>query len=272
MLTKKKMLISITMLLIAVFGTMSAVQAIEVYIYTDAEGNITVTTSDEANGTLTIIYNGVDLLAELNSQLETINSQLITIVWLEEQMKNLELNDLNQKILQLIEELNTILEDVYGKVGFLAYVIGLTSNSSTTVEDLKSGDSTIVNYLDKTFANLDETNAAISNLDKELADTYVEVRLAMEAQGVEIENLEEYANELEGRVKELEELTNERLSMLNSSILTETNRQTMMQRNLDVLMALSVFLTIVLAVVATALVYVANKKSKTKPQQLKPKL
>ena len=263
------------MLLIAI-GTMTTVQAMEVHIDVDAEGNITVTTSNEDNGTLTIIYNGVDLLSELNSQLETVNSQLITIMILQEQMKRFELNDLNQKILQLIEELNSVFKDVYGKVGFLAYVIGLNSNSSMIVENLKSGDSTIVNYLDEASADLDDTNLAISNVAKELADTYTEAKLAMQEQGIEIKNLEEFTNDLEEYLNKLEEYTEEQLSILDSSVLDETNRQTAteerqtvaeerlnyVEKQLNMFASLSICLVMALASLVIALVYVATKKPK----------
>ena len=257
MLTKKKMLSILAMLLFAVLGTMTTVQAMEVYIYTDAEGNITVTTADEGNGTLTIIYNGVDLLAVLDGQRQEVNSLWAEIQYWQS-MNYYDVSSLYGKLNGLIEELNGVFNDVYGNLGLLVRLIGLDSNSTITV-DL---DNTVVDHLNNAFDNLNQIDSEISSLQGELTDNYGEIYGGLENQEERSDALEEYVNELE-------ELINQRLSMLNSSILEETDRQTMMQRNLDVFMALSVFLTIVLAVLATALVYVSKKKT---TQQLKPKL
>ena len=248
--SKKFVSITITLLLIASIGTIIPVKAdTDVTVYTVGDVTLTVNIT---NGSLLLIYDGIDILAEihyvqqrmfyLQGLMYTFMSTYATQESLTnlEQVINQELYNLNQTVSQLVGELDVILEDLYGKTNFLAYVIGLDSNSSIIATNLMSGNYTIVNYLDSIITTLDNVDNdlliledAISEIRERLGELEVFKLYALEqfnATYLEIENLVNYTdtqldnlyNELLGEIQTLEIST---IQFVNSTYIELNERR-----------------------------------------------
>lgn len=207
----------ITALLIVSVGATLPVKAdTDVSVYTVGDVNLTVEIVD---GSLTLTYNGRDILAEINSLKSSLWAVSSSMSYL---ATKTDVGALNQTVGQLIGELDLIFNDVYGKTNLLAGVLGISSNSSAVSLNLNSGDYTFVSYLDGILSNLDETNTELAGTYNELVtfENYAEGRF--NATYLEIESLGNYTdiqlnnlyNELDGELQGLEAST---LQVVNST-------------------------------------------------------
>ena len=191
----KKILSVLAILLVVSVGIVLPVQA-DTYVDVTTTGNVQVIIN--TNGTVHLIYNGVNIQAEING----LKAILASITYQMSQLATkTDMENLNQTVYQLIGELDTILEDLYGKTNFLANVIGLASNSSVVVENLKIGTQTIASYLDSIIATLNNIKKDINTLDNNLSEIYTELQAfenytegRFNATYLEIENLGNYTD------------------------------------------------------------------------------
>ena len=168
----KKTLSILVILLVVSVGIALPVNA-DTYVDVDTTGDVQVIINTD--GTVHLIYNGVNIQGEINN----LYSVMAYISW---QMATLatktDVNNLNQTVYSLIGELDMVFKDVYDNANFLASIIGISSNSSSVSLNLKSGDYTIVSYLDGILADLYETNTTLTNVRNELTnfENYVDGR------------------------------------------------------------------------------------------------
>jgi len=112
------------------------------------------------NGTVTFIYNGLNVLRDVKGDIKwlqsRVNSNKLAIMLIRRDMGN------------LIYALNETFSDVYGRMYYLAYVTGLTHNSSKVTLLLKSGNMTITDFLDQLINVTEKHDMMIQNLTVEV--------------------------------------------------------------------------------------------------------
>lgn len=242
--SKKMLSILIATLLTVSIGITVPVKAdVDVSVSTVGDVNLTVEIVD---GSLTIIYNGVNILAELNSLQNSVQGLSTYMSYL---ATKTEMSGLNQTVNRLVGELDEVLEDLYGNTVFLAYVIGLNSNS-TVGANLLSGDYTIAGYFESMITALDNVSSDVITIDKALSETNVELLAfgnytegKFNSTYLEIENLADYTNnqlnniyfELNEQNEKLKESMVKDVLTLDTMIQAETNRQTIAEENFKAL-------------------------------------
>lgn len=240
--SKKMLSILLATLLTLSLLTIIPVKAdVDISVYTVGDVNLTVEIVD---GTLHIIYNGVDLLTELNSLGNSIHAIAYQISYL---ATKTELGDLNQTINQLVGELDIILEDIYSKTIFLAYAIGLNSNS-TVGTNLMSGNYTVAGYFESIITEMNNVSSDIATLDNVLSEINLELQAfenytdgKFNATYLEIENLVNYTDkqlnaiffELNEKRENLTELMVKDVLTLDTRIQEEADRQTITEENFE---------------------------------------
>ena len=240
--SKKMLSVLLATLLTLSLLTIIPVKAdVDISVYTVGDVNLTVEIVD---GTLHIIYNGVDLLTELNSLGNSIHAIAHQISYL---ATKTELGDLNQTVNQLVGELDVILEDIYSKTIFLAYAIGLNSNS-TVGTNLMSGNYTVAGYFESIITEMNNVSSDIATLDNVLSEINLELQAfenytdgKLNATYLEIENLANYTDrqlnaiffELNEKRENLTESMVKDVLTLDTRIQEEADRQTITEENFE---------------------------------------
>jgi hypothetical protein len=240
--SKKMLSVLLATLLTLSLLTIIPVKAdVDISVYTVGDVNLTVEIVD---GTLHIIYNGVDLLTGLNSLQNSIHAIAYQISYL---ATKTELGDLNQTVNQLVGELDIILEDIYSKTIFLAYAIGLNSNS-TVGTNLMSGNYTVAGYFESIITEMNNVSSDIATLDNVLSEINLELQAfenytdgKLNATYLEIENLANYTDkqlnailfELNEKREKLTESMVKDVLTLDTKIQEEADRQTITEENFE---------------------------------------
>ena len=239
--SKKMLSVLIATLLTLSLLTTIPVKA-DVYVSIDTVGDVNLTV-EIVDGTLHIIYNGVDLLTELNGLQSSIHAIAYQISYLATKTEL----DLNQTVNQLVGELDVILEDIYSKTIFLAYAIGLNSNS-TVGTNLMSGNYTVAGYFESIITEMNNVSSDIATLDNVLSEINLELQAfenytdgKLNATYLEIENLANYTDrqlnaiffELNEKRENLTESMVKDVLTLDTRIQEEADRQTITEENFE---------------------------------------
>ena len=269
----KIVLLAMIMLLSTVVSVQPAF-ADEVYIDVDLNGDAYVNI-ENTDGDLTVIYNGRDILAELEAyykELLDLQSQLAYLQGLAN-LGDLQ-GDFTELYIQvgiLIEELEDILKGLYGDLGFLAHVIGINpGNNSAIVEVLLSGNATIVDYLDEAFNSIYGLDGALTYTNTEIVNfqEYTQTQLNITYTELsdlhfELVSFEDYTqqqlNYTYTELKSFEEYIEDQLVMLDVSLLDEANRQVALEGKLETVQNMFYGAIGFSAVLAVALIVVGRK-------------
>jgi len=151
---------------------------VTITIQMEGDAYITITNS---NGSITIIYNGVDIIKNLATKNEI--SSLRTKIYA-----------INRKLGVLIAGLNESFNDLYGKVYFLAHVTGIYkgNDNSTVTLMLKSGNATLVDFMDQLFNITKQQSLLIRNLSLEVKANHQETNEKLNQAFQEIYNNRQY--------------------------------------------------------------------------------
>ena len=227
------MLLSTTLCIVPAFAD-------EVHIEIDMNGDAYVNI-ENTDGDLTVIYNGRDILGELEAYYKELLNLQSQIAYLQG-LANLgdlqgDFTELYLQVSLLIKDLEGILKDLYGNLGFLAHVIGINpGNNSAIVEVLLSGNATIVDYLDEAFTSINGLDGALNYTNTELVNfqDYTQTQLNTAYLGLndlhsELLSFEEYTqqqlNTTYTELKSFQEYIENQLVMLDVSLLDEANSQ-----------------------------------------------
>lgn len=240
--TKKVSTVLIATLLVA-----SLVLSIPVY----ADTSVSVVTLEdvtvvvETDGTVSLYYNGVNIQEVINglgSALNYVANKMSTLA------KEHDLGELNQTVYSLIGELNLVLDNLYGRTNYLAAVIGLNSNSSTVLENLKNGTVTVAGYFESIITEMNNVSSDIATLDNVLSEINLELQAfenytdgKLNATYLEIENLANYTDkqlnailfELNEKREKLTESMVKDVLTLDTRIQEEADRQTITEENFE---------------------------------------
>ena len=263
--------------MIILLSTMVSIQpafADEVYINVDMDGDAYVTI-ENTDGDLTVIYNGRDILAELEAYYKELLNLQSQIAYLQG-LANLgdlqgDFTELYLQVSLLIEDLEEILKDLYGNLGFLAHVIGINpGNNSAIVEVLLSGNATIVDYLDQAFTSIYGLDGALNYTNTELVNfqDYTQTQLNTAYLGLndlhsELLSFEEYTqqqlNTTYTELKSFEKYIEDQLVMLDVSLLDEKDVQMALEGKLEMTQNILYGSLGFSAVLAVALIVVGRK-------------
>ena len=191
-MSKSKLQIPLIFSLLFLLATPVSVKA-------DDQVSITIQMSGDAyvkitntNGTVTFIYNGRDFLKKYEWTVDRVNSNKLAIMLLRRDMK------------RLVYALNETFADLYGKVYFLAHVTGVTSNSSRVTMQLRSGNTTLADFIDQLLNATEKQNLEIRQLRIRISSNENETK----------EELNKVWNEMLNHKSELQKL-NGKLQRLN---------------------------------------------------------
>ncbi len=263
--------------MIILLSTMVSIQpafADEVYINVDMDGDAYVTI-ENTDGDLTVIYNGRDILAELEAYYKELLNLQSQIAYLQG-LANLgdlqgDFTELYLQVSLLIEDLEEILKDLYGNLGFLAHVIGINpGNNSAIVEVLLSGNATIVDYLDQAFTSIYGLDGALNYTNTELVNFQDYTQTQLNTAYLELSDLhfelvsfEEYTqqqlNTTYTELKSFEKYIEDQLVMLDVSLLDEKDVQMALEGKLEMTQNILYGSLGFSAVLAVALIVVGRK-------------
>jgi len=197
-------------------------------IPTKAEDKVTITIKmsgdayvriTNTNGSVTFVYNGRNILKEYKWTVDRVNSNKLAIMLLKRDLK------------RLVYALNETFADLYGKVYFLAHVTGIYNgnDNSTVTLMLKSGNTTLVDFIDqlinmtntqkiqieelqlKVYSNHEETKQKLNQAFKEIYTN----RAYYEEQ---LKKINTNLSELNDRLDKMKEQTNEKIKDLTNQI------------------------------------------------------
>ena len=171
-----------------------------VAISVEMKGDAYITIRNE-EGSITIIYNGVNVLRKLASKAQ--------VSGLKKQVAELrrELND-------IADALDLVFKDLYSKVYFLAYVTGVTGDNSTIAMQIRSGNMTLPDFIEQLFNITESQSLQIEELSLRVDASQEEVRRELnELWNKVVERLKETQNEVHSVKAELQK-TNERIDNL----------------------------------------------------------
>jgi len=195
-------------------------------IPTRADDNVSITikmsgdayvTIENNNGTLRFIYNGRDILQDAANKYEDalqnvihdyksavgrINSNKLAIMLI------------RRDLIRLINALNKTFVDLYGKTYFLARVTGILGNSSRVTLSLKSGNMTLVDFIDQLLNTTEKQDMQITKLSLEVASNQQETREKLNKAFQEIYMNRAY---IEDQLKILDEKINALSNKTNST-------------------------------------------------------
>jgi hypothetical protein len=264
---KNKIALLAMIMLLSTVVSIQPVLADEVYIDVDMNGDAYVNI-ENTDGNLIVIYNGRDILAELEAyykELLDLQSQLAYLQGLAN-LGDLQ-GDFTELYIQvgiLIEDLEDILKDLYGNLGFLAHVIGVNpGNNSAIVEVLLSGNATIVDYLDQAFNSIYDLDGALTYTNNELVGFQDYTQQQLSDLQFELVNFEDYTqqqlNSTYNELKSFEKYIEDQLVMLDVSLLDEANRQVTLEGKLETVQNMFYGAMGFSAVLAVALIVVGRK-------------
>jgi len=163
-MSKSKLQIPLIFSLLFLLATPISVKAddrVSITIRMSGDAYVTITNS---NGSITFVYNGRNVLKEYKWTVSRVNSNKLAIMLLKRDLK------------RLIYALNETFADLYGKVYFLAHVTGAMSNSSRVTMQLRSGNMTLVDFIDQLLNATEKQDVQIRNIRLEIASNQQETR------------------------------------------------------------------------------------------------
>ena len=221
----------------------------QVTIKIQMEGDAYVTITNN-NGSLTFTYNGVDVINSLASkdEVRSIQSQLSAV--------DSRTAILYHKIRLLVKELDKTFSDLYRKVYYLAHVTGIYNgnDNSTVTLQLKSGNMTLVDFVDQ-LLNVTETQGIqIKNLSLEVSSNHKETQKKLSQAFNEIalnreyyeDKIRELDSKLDSKITLLREEVNQKLSDLSGEMETFKNTVTLKLNGLTLVLWCIGFLNVIM--------------------------
>jgi len=140
---------------------------VTVTIKMNGDAYVTITNN---NGTIIFTYNGKNIMPKLQDDVDWLKARVNS--------NKLAISLIRRDLRRLIEALNYTFGDLYGKVYFLAHVTGIykgNDNSTVTIM-LKSGNMTIVDFINQLLNTTEKHDMQITNLSLEVASNRQETR------------------------------------------------------------------------------------------------
>lgn len=163
-MTRQK-ICSIVPIILLLILTIPAAMADTVNIKIDMDGNANVHIQND-NGTFSIVYNGRDILGELEAAKKSINDMEKTFIYWAGQRKAHEQDILivEEQLNNLTRDLNIVLGDLYGNLGYTMHVVGINQGNSSVAIQLIAGNATVAEYIDDIMYDVDSLSFSLGDL------------------------------------------------------------------------------------------------------------
>ncbi|MBW2672042.1 MAG: hypothetical protein JRD89_01335 [Deltaproteobacteria bacterium] len=183
---------------------------VDIDIYTTDDASIDVNmTAPYLNASINL--NGVDVLEEKRDLESAFNAYVIAGWWSQQALDRIE--ELQERINGLIDDLNQIFTDVYGNLGYIYGVMGVTHNSTAVVQMLRDGNMTVAEYIDQQQKQLDTLAGELERLQGDV--------------NLKLDDAAEQLNHLHSELAALDAETTTHFAMVDASLkeLQETVHQ-----------------------------------------------
>lgn len=123
------------------------------------------------NGTFSIIYNGRDILGELEAAQKHISDMEKTFIYWAGQRANhdQDLLVIEEQLSNLTRDLNVVLGELYGNLGFTMHIVGVNPGNTTVSIQLIAGNMTIADYIEDILVEVDDILVELNATDLEFA-------------------------------------------------------------------------------------------------------
>jgi len=168
-MNKRNCVIPIALLLIM---TIPFAMADTVTINVSTSGNADVNVQSN-NGTFSVVYNGRDILGELEAARKSVNDIEKTLIYWGTLTQ---VNEVEQHVLvveeqlnNLTRDLNSILNELYGNLAFTMHVVGINPGNSTVAIQLITGNMTVADYVEDILVDVDVILVDLNATEQDLA-------------------------------------------------------------------------------------------------------
>lgn len=134
----------------------------------DAEVNV-----QSNNGTFSVVYNGRDILGELERAQKSVNDIRLTMVYWNGLTQAAEVEKhvdfVEEQLNNLTRDMNIVLNELYGNLGFTMHVVGINPGNSTVAMQLIAGNMTVADYVEDILVDVDVILVDLNATDQQLA-------------------------------------------------------------------------------------------------------
>ena len=175
-MNRRNCVIPIALLLIMTIPfAMADTVTINVSTSGDAEVNV-----QSNNGTFSVVYNGRNILGELEAARKSVNDIEKTLIYWGTltQVNEVERHVLvvEEQLNNLTRDLNSILNELYGNLGFTMQVVGINPGNTTVAMQLITGNMTVADYLDDILTDVDVILVDLNATEQDLASIQLQLQ------------------------------------------------------------------------------------------------
>uniref|UniRef100_A0A6M3LTV1 Uncharacterized protein n=1 Tax=viral metagenome TaxID=1070528 RepID=A0A6M3LTV1_9ZZZZ len=189
-MSRKKMIYAILPIVLLLVMTVPFGLADTVTIDVDMDGDAYVNIQND-NGTFSLIYNGRDILAELEHAQKSVNDIEKTLIYWYGLKEAGKLEDhlliVEEQLNNLTRDLNIILDGLYRNLGFTMHAIGINPGATSVAIQMIAGNATVAEYIDDMLVDLDDILIDLNATDQEFASIQSqieEIYIAAETQNM----------------------------------------------------------------------------------------
>lgn len=175
-MNRRNCVIPIALLLIMTIPFAMA-DTVTINVTTDGATDVNVQSN---NGTFSVVYNGRDILGELEAARKSVNDIEKTLIYWGTLTQ---VNEVEQHVLvveeqlnNLTRDLNSVLNELYGNLGFTMRVVGINPGNSTVAMQLIASNMTVADYLDDILTDVDVILVDLNATEQELASIQLQLQ------------------------------------------------------------------------------------------------
>jgi len=170
-MNKQKSYAIIPMVLLLLMAIPSAMaDTVTINVTTSGATDVNVQSN---NGTFSVVYNGRDILGELERAQQSVNDLRLTMVYWKGLTQAAEVEKhvdfVEEQLNNLTRDMNTVLNDLYGNLGFTMHVVGINPGNSTVAMQLIAGNRTVADYVEDILVDVDVILVDLNTTDQQLA-------------------------------------------------------------------------------------------------------
>jgi len=125
------------------------------------------------NGTFSVIYNGRNILGELERAQKSVNDIRLTMVYWNGLTQAAEVEKhvdfVEEQLNNLTRDMNIVLNELYRNLGFTMHVVGINPGNSTVAMQLITGNMTVADYVEDILVDVDVILVDLNATDQQLA-------------------------------------------------------------------------------------------------------
>lgn len=174
-MTKQKIyaLIPIALLLIMIIPFAMA-DTVTINVSTDGDAEVNVQSN---NGTFSVVYNGRDILGELEAAQKHISDMEKTFIYWagKRATHDQDLLVIEEQLNSLTRDLNVVIGELYGNLGFTMHIVGVNPGNTTVSIQLIADNMTLADYIEDILINVDDILIDLNATDQEFASIQLQL-------------------------------------------------------------------------------------------------